>query len=134
MNVFGPSDFRYIVDDGRSGTWYRIVTLVYTPQLDATANINQFLGCNILRRDCRGQIVAASPITYVGDHTPPTLIVQGQQDDTVPWQQALRLRDSLADAGRTVELILDPAMAHQLDPLHLEPITRFLDEHLGPPT
>lgn len=134
VNVFGPSDFRYIADDARGGTWYRIVTLVHTPQLDATADINQFLDCNILRRDCRDQMVAASPITYVDHRSPPTLIVQGEQDDTVPWRQATRLHDALTDAGRSVELILDPAMGHQLDPQYLEPITRFLDEHLASPS
>ena len=132
VNVFGPSDFRYIADDSRGGTWYRIATLIHSPQLEITADVNQFLGCNILSRDCRDQVVAASPITYVGDKTPPTLIVQGKQDDTVPWQQALRLHDALAEADRQSELILDPTMGHELDPLHLEAITEFLDEHLEP--
>lgn len=131
VNVFGPTDLRYIVDDARGHTWYRVATLVYTPELEATADVNRFLGCNILRRDCRDAIVAASPITYVGPDSPPTMIVQGKRDDTVPWQQAVRLADALEDHDRTVELLLDPTMAHDLDPEHLTPITDFLDRHLG---
>lgn len=138
VNVFGPTDLRYIADDARGHTWYRIATLVYTPETDRTADINTFLGCNLLRRDCRDQIVAASPITHIGPLTPPTMIVQGQADAVVPWQQATRLADALDAAGRPVELILDPDMGHQLDPVHLDAITEFLDTQLlgtesGPP-
>ena len=130
VSVFGPTDFRTIADDARGNTWYRIATLVYTPDLDETADINRFLGCNLLRRDCRDQMVAASPITYVSSRSPATMIVQGKQDDTVPWRQAIRLADALADVDRPFELVLDPDMDHRLDPDHLEAITVFLDTHL----
>ena len=131
VSVFGPTDFRHIADDARGNNWYRIATLFYAPTVDATHDVNQFLGCNLLSRSCRDQIVAASPITYVGPETAPTMIVQGQQDQTVPWQQATRLADALIEHGRTVELLLDPDMGHALDPDHLAPITSFLDRHLG---
>ncbi len=133
VSVFGPTDFRHIADDARGNSWYRIATLVHTPERAETADVNWFLGCNLLRRDCRDQIVAASPITYVDARTPPTMIVHGEQDEVVPWQQATRLADALTEADRPVELVLDPDMGHELDPAHLEPITAFLDTHLAKP-
>lgn len=128
--AFGPTDLRYIADDGWGGTWYRVATLVYTPEVDATEDVNLFLGCNILRRDCRDPIVQASPITYVSPQAPPTLIIHGKRDDTVPWFQAERLADALSRAGVDVRLIIDEDMGHELDPRYLDDITAFLDEHL----
>ncbi len=131
VSIFGPTDLRYIADDHRGERWYRIATLVYTPELDVTSDVNDLLGCNILRRDCRDPIVQASPITYVDSSTPPTLILQGKADETTPWRQVVRLAAALETAGVEHELILDPDMTHVLDHDYLTPITEFLDAHLG---
>lgn len=45
----------------------------------------------------------ASPITFVSPHSPPFLIIHGDQDDIVPIEQSIKLRDTLAASGVPVE-------------------------------
>lgn len=54
----------------------------------------------------------ASPITFVGPHAPPFLIVHGDHDDIVPIEQSERLRDALAAAGVPCEFHVFPGEAH----------------------
>jgi len=46
-----------------------------------------------------------SPLSYVRPGLPPVFIVHGNADPVVPYEQSTRLRDALAAAGDTVELV-----------------------------
>lgn len=46
---------------------------------------------------------SSSPITFVTKDSPPTIILQGGADDTVPEAQGLALRDKLKSMGVTCE-------------------------------
>ena len=46
-----------------------------------------------------------SPITYVNKNSPPTFIVHGDADPTVPYQQSVALHKKLKEAGVTTEFI-----------------------------
>jgi acetyl esterase/lipase len=48
---------------------------------------------------------SVSPITYVTKNSPPTFIVHGDADPTVPYQQSVKLHDKLVEAGVKTEFI-----------------------------
>jgi len=53
-----------------------------------------------------------SPLTYVRPGLPPVITIHGDADPTVPYQQAVRLRDALTTAGVTNELVTIPQGGH----------------------
>ncbi|MEM7114209.1 MAG: alpha/beta hydrolase [Chloroflexota bacterium] len=48
------------------------------------------------------RVAKANPITYITEDVPPFLIVHGNQDPLVPYQQSLLLRDALQNVGADV--------------------------------
>ena len=48
---------------------------------------------------------AASPLTYVRSGVPPTIVIHGDADDTVPYAHSVRLRDALQKAGVPNQLV-----------------------------
>jgi acetyl esterase/lipase len=53
-----------------------------------------------------------SPLTYVRPGLPPIITVHGDHDLTVPYSQAVRLRDALTHAGVPNELVTIPNGGH----------------------
>jgi len=53
-----------------------------------------------------------SPLTYAREGLPPILMIQGDADPTVPYQQSLRLRDALTKANVTNQLVTVPGGKH----------------------
>ena len=53
-----------------------------------------------------------SPLTYVRRGLPPTFIVQGADDTTVPVVQSVRLTQALRDAKVDVEIVTVPGAKH----------------------
>ncbi|MBM2614718.1 alpha/beta hydrolase [Actinoplanes sp. LDG1-06] len=96
-------------------------------------------------------VAEASPMSYVSARTPPLLILHGQLDTLVPWQQGQLLYDAAPDAtlvllpngshGPWNHFLTDPATmagAHELSTGGDRPVTlswdyviRFLDRNLG---
>jgi dipeptidyl aminopeptidase/acylaminoacyl peptidase len=50
-------------------------------------------------------IVQASPITYVTADDPPFLLIHGNRDTTVPYEQSQLMYDRLQQAGVPVQLV-----------------------------
>jgi len=48
---------------------------------------------------------SVSPMTYVNKNSPPTFIVHGNADPTVPYQQSVALHQKFVDAGVKTEFI-----------------------------
>ena len=78
----------------------------------------------------------ASPITHLTKDAPPTLIIQGTDDEIVPVSQSDLLAERLKELGVEYEYLRLPGYPHTLDIL-LEAnaycrwhIYRFLDKHL----
>ncbi len=64
----------------------------------------RLLGC--FATECKkGQIAAASPVTYVDAKSPPMLLIVGSEDKTVPYHQTLEMADKLKAAGAAAELM-----------------------------
>ena len=55
---------------------------------------------------------SVSPMTYVTKNSPPTFIVHGDADPTVPYQQSVDLHKKLQDAGVKTEFITVPGGQH----------------------
>jgi acetyl esterase/lipase len=53
-----------------------------------------------------------SPLTYVRPGLPPVLTIHGDADPTVPYTQAVRLRQALEKAGVPTELVTVPGGKH----------------------
>jgi alpha-L-fucosidase 2 len=71
--------------------------------------------------DLLAQLRNTSPLTYVKKGLPPFLILQGDKDKTVPYQQTLNFMEKLHAAGVPCQLITIPGASHSLlawDPLY----------------
>lgn len=71
---------------------------------EAKDPIYQLLGDSPLKRPDLAR--KASPVTYVDQNDPPFFIVNGEKDESVPYQQSLVLKSSLDLAGVPNEIII----------------------------
>jgi len=80
----------------------------------------------------------ASPIRHVDQHTPPTLLLHGTADTTVPYEQSERFCEAVRAAGRHAELFTAEGAEHAFfntDPWFgptLERMSEFFLKWLGP--
>ncbi len=75
----------------------------------------------------------ASPLYQVTRMAPPTFLYAGREDEEVPLEQALLMRDALLKAGVPVQLDELPGAGHsRMDGAELEAAMRFLDQQLKP--
>jgi len=75
----------------------------------------------------------ANPVTYVSKADPPFLIMHGNRDNLVPYQQSELLRDALQKGGVTVTLKIVEGAGHGLGgPKVNREVVEFLDRHLKP--
>ena len=91
--------------------------------------VDQLLGGRI--EDCRDLARQASPITHVSKDDPPFLLVHGDSDRTVPYEQAERFRAALDEAGVDVTLLTIRGGGHGIGgPEVIERVNRFFAKHL----
>ena len=62
--------------------------------------------------DDQAVYAAASPVTHVKASSPPTLLLHGDADDTVPYDQSVAMEAALRKAGAPVKLIRIAGGAH----------------------
>lgn len=72
-----------------------------------------------------------SPITYVNANSIPTIICHGEQDDTVPYQNAIDLNNKLNEFGVEHRFISFPNSGHELghDPECFDLSEQYLYEY-----
>jgi acetyl esterase/lipase len=88
VSYYGPTDLRTITADFGARAQAAITKLIgATPQEDP------------------GGYRRASPITYVSPGDPPILIVHGDSDTLVPFEQSKRMLDAYLRAGLTATLV-----------------------------
>ena len=84
---------------------------------------------------------AASPITHVSQSSPPVLLMHGDSDDVVPYQQSVAMEAALKAADVTVKLLTIPGgkhgpnfgtaeQPHALLPLALKESVSWMDVNL----
>jgi acetyl esterase/lipase len=90
----------------------RTANLAAGTKPDPTANgaIEKLLKCE--GAACADAMAKASPVTYVDKSDPPMLLIAGDKDQTVPYQQSVEMNDRLKAAGVTSELIIIPDVDH----------------------
>jgi acetyl esterase len=85
-----------------------------------------------------GLLRAISPINHVRPGLPPYLLIHGDQDKTVPFQQSLDFQAKLRTNGDTCDLLVIPGAGHALadweqhDPEYPARMVTWLDGHLRP--
>jgi len=88
----------------------------FNPVLDMRAMadhpaVRDFLGGS--PHDAGQQVYAdASPICHVDAHTPPTLLLHGTDDTTVPYEQSVRFREAVEAVGGHAELFTAEGAGH----------------------
>ncbi|MDE0467812.1 MAG: alpha/beta hydrolase [Candidatus Poribacteria bacterium] len=82
----------------------------------------------------KDRVAKANPITYVSDDDSPFLIIHGDQDKLVPYQQSVLLKDALEKAGVPVTFYKVEGGGHGWfrDPKVPELTKAFLEKHLKP--
>ena len=78
----------------------------------------------------RRKAVAASPITYVSKDDPPFLIIQGENDFSVPASQGELLAAALKAAGVETTLEITPQGHSAGGPRFLPIVKAFFDKYL----
>jgi acetyl esterase/lipase len=134
VDLYGPADLT-------TTDWAHAPLIqVYAPQAFGTT-----LGPGVPGSPTTDALVAASPVTYVGPHEPPFLIVQGDDDTVVPPDQSTDLATALRTAGDSATLVMVEHAQHGLLPVAGGPVTpsisalagqvaAFLAGHLRPST
>jgi acetyl esterase/lipase len=81
----------------------------------------------------KDKVAKANPITYISKGDPPFLIMHGNRDNIVPYQQSELLRDVLQKSGVPVTLKIVEGAGHGFGGPEIDrQVTEFLDEHLKP--
>jgi acetyl esterase/lipase len=65
--------------------------------------------------DVQEDLLRFSPVSRVGPHCPPTLLLQGLHDHVTPVEDVRALHRSLRGAGRPVVLVELPQVEHAFD-------------------
>jgi acetyl esterase/lipase len=81
--------------------------------IDSRGVLEAYLGGNPDQR--MSQYEAASPINFIGDDTPPTLLIHGGRDELVSRVQSERLAGALERSGRRHLLLILPWATHGCD-------------------
>ena len=95
---------------------------------NATASTSRFLGKTY---DVDPEIYRiASPIAQANAKAPPTLLLHGDADTTVPHQQSVEFQKALRSKGVKAELVTAPGAGHGFfnRPPWFEPMLRHMDE------
>lgn len=79
-------------------------------------------------------VARANPITYVSKKAPPFLIIHGDRDPLVPYQQSVLLKQALEEAGTEVTFYTVKGEGHgRFKDVRVAELTReFLELHLKP--
>lgn len=86
------------------------------------------------KQEYRGILAAISPVTHVSDDDAPSLLIHGDADNLVPYQQAEIFIEKMKAAGVETELICRPGAGHgwaNIGKDH-ELLADWMDEHLLP--
>jgi acetyl esterase/lipase len=115
VDGYGPTDFSRM-DADRLPSQHPpsdIETRIVKPSVPtghADSYESRFIGAPVATSP--DQVQRANPINYVNLGAPPFLILHGQSDTLVPWQQSRMLFDALDAAGNEATLVLLEKLNH----------------------
>jgi acetyl esterase/lipase len=109
VDWYGPTDFAKM--DAEADSNHLGAGAMPMRHNDASGPESKLLGCALPQ--CSADLLKeTNPITYVSAQNPPFLIIQGQVDTGVPYEQSVLLADALKQAGAKVTLHLVPGANH----------------------
>jgi acetyl esterase/lipase len=77
------------------------------------------------------KVARANPITYIGKDDPPFLIMHGDKDNIVPYQQSELLHEALQKAGVGTTLKIIAGAGHGFGGAEIDrQVAEFFDKHL----
>lgn len=123
VDYFGPTDFLQM--DAQSLPDGLVHDAPDSPE-------SQLVGGPI--QEHKDRVARANPITYVSKDDCPFLIIHGDRDKLVPYQQSVLLKDALEEAGVPVTFYRVEGGGHGWfrDPKVPELTKAFLEQHLKP--
>ena len=123
VDYFGPTDFLQM--DAQSLPDGLVHDAPDSPE-------SQLVGGPI--QEHKDRVSRANPITYVSKDDSPFLIIHGDKDKLVPYQQSVLLKDALEEAGVPVTFYRVEGGGHGWfrDPKVPELTKVFLEQHLKP--
>lgn len=82
------------------------------------------------------KFAAISPINHIDKISMPILLIHGEDDAIVPYEQSENMYEKLEDANKSVEFITIPDVGHNLGGYYprlkvLKTLDKFLDKHLS---
>lgn len=123
VDWFGPTDFTQMSTYSPTNSPF---------DHDAPDSPESLLIGGAIQRNKR-KAAAANPVTYVSKADPPFLIMHGNRDNLVPYQQSELLRDALQSAGVPVTLKIIEGAGHGFGgPEVYRTVEEFLDAQLKP--
>ncbi len=72
------------------------------PEMKKSSSAKDWLGD---KKDDQAFAKSVSPVAYINKHNPPTLIIHGNADSTVPYRQSVELHKMFEEAGVKTALI-----------------------------
>jgi acetyl esterase/lipase len=86
-----------------------------------------------LIKECPDKAIKASPLTYISKDDPPFLIIHGDKDEVIPYNQSVLFNEALNRAGIDTTYILVKGKGHShkdIWDMEQERIKSFFDKHL----
>jgi acetyl esterase/lipase len=115
VDGYGPVDFSRIDADRAqlpisSTDQESMVIRDLLPAGDPDSFESRFLGTAV--RDSPDQVAAANPTRFVRPENPPFLILHGEADTAMPWQQSWFLFEALKNVQNDATLVLFEKLSH----------------------
>lgn len=102
VDFFGPTDFTQMSKDSLPNAPF---------DHDAADSPESLLVGGAIQQN-KDKVAKASPLTYISKDDPPFLIMHGNKDNLVPFQQSELLRDALQKVGVPVTLKIIAGAGH----------------------
>jgi acetyl esterase/lipase len=106
IDIFGPTNFATVIEQAENDKNVRNIFKFNTPSDPYSSLIG--VGLN----EDKATTDAVSPVTYVSEDNPPTLILHGTHDTLVPYAQSEELAAALEAKGVPVWLQTLPGSGH----------------------
>ncbi len=127
-DIFGPSNFATVIKQAEDDKNVRNIFKFNTP----SDPYSQLIGVTL--NEDKAKTEAVSPVHYVSEDSPPTLILHGTHDTLVPYAQSEELAAALRSKGVDVWLQTLPGSGHGGGafgkPEVLTLMVNFFDKHL----
>jgi acetyl esterase/lipase len=123
VDFFGPTDFTQM-------SKYSLTNAPFDHDA-ADSPESQLIGGAVQQH--KDKAAKANPLTYVSREDPPFLIMHGNRDNLVPYQQSELLREALQKAGVNVTLKIVEGAGHGFGGPDIDrQVAEFFEQHLKP--